>query len=116
MDINYFLLCKKNYNNMVSYFENIIEECDGIINELIINMKQNNDNNILYEEVKTQLSNIYTLKNQYIQEKDGISYLIKECNANIQKLCNHQLVNDSIDITPDFSEKICYCCLCEYTL
>jgi ppGpp synthetase/RelA/SpoT-type nucleotidyltranferase len=115
MDINYFLLCKKKYNNILSYFENIINECDDIINELITNMQQKNDDNI-YEHVKTQLSNIYTLKNQYIQEKERINYLIKECISNIQKLCNHQFVNDSIDITPEFSEKICYCTLCEYTI
>ena len=115
MDINYFLLCKKKYNNIVSYLENIIDELDCIINELIVNIKQKNDDNI-YEDVKMKLSNIYDLKNQYIQEKERISYLIKDCYTNIQKLCNHQFVNDSIDITPEISEKICYCSLCEYTI
>ena len=114
MDINYFLLCKKNYNNMISYFENIIDECDCIINELI-NMHQNNDNNI-YEELERQFSNIYSLKNRYIKERDRISYLIKDCNTNIQILCKHEYVNDSIDITPDSSKNICYCTICEYTI
>jgi DNA repair ATPase RecN len=115
MDINYFLLCKKKYNNMVSYFENITDECDCIINELIINMQQKNDDNI-YEEVKTQLSNIYSLKKQYNEERDRIICLIKECNINIEKMCVHDFVNDSIDISTELSKNICYCTICGYTI
>ncbi len=30
-------------------------------------------------------------------------------------LCYHKWVYDMIDISPDFSINICYCCLCDVT-
>jgi len=115
MDINYFLLCKKKYTNIIYNFENIINECDDIINE-IVDFLQNKHTIQDDESFKTRLSQTFNLKKHYIQEKEKMNYLFKECNENIQKMCNHEFINDVIDITPEFSKNICYCILCEYTI
>ena len=116
MEINFFILCKKKYNNMCCYVENIINELDSIIDEAII---ISNDNDIIdrINEIhfKTQMSSIINLKKTYVEEKEKISYLIKECDNNIINLCHHEFVDDSIDITPELSQNISYCSLCGYT-
>ena len=37
------------------------------------------------------------------------------CDKKIQELCPHDFIDDMIDITPDRSEHITYCKICEYT-
>lgn len=115
MDINYFLMCKKKYSNIIYNFENIINECDDIINEITDFLQKNHT---IHEDecLKKKLSQIFDLKKHYIQEKENMVYIFKECNENIQNMCNHEFINDVIDITPDFSQNICYCRLCEYTI
>ena len=36
-------------------------------------------------------------------------------NKKIMDLCNHEFIEDTIDITPDRSQNIRYCSICEYT-
>jgi hypothetical protein len=110
MDINYLLSCKKMYNNIIYNFENIINEIDDIVS-ISYNDKEEHEN----KNIEQHISNILMLKKIYNQEKEKISCLIDECNNNIEMICPHDFVNDSIDISPDISKNICYCSLCGYT-
>lgn len=115
MDINYFLYCKKKYNNMIYYFDNVIQEYDDIINNSISVSQNINHEDIKLLNFEIQISNMVILKKIYIEEKEKISYLIKDCNEKIMKVCIHDFIDDSIDITPELSQNISYCSLCGYT-
>ena len=47
--------------------------------------------------------------------KENIVKLKYICDKKIQELCPHDFIDDMIDITPDRSEHITYCKICEYT-
>jgi len=61
---------------------------------------------------------IYHINEKIIYYKELIIFYKKEikniCNV-LKSKCNHILVNDSIDISPDESQTIIYCELCEST-
>jgi alanyl-tRNA synthetase len=61
---------------------------------------------------------IYHINEKIIYYKELIIFYKKEikniCNV-LKSKCNHILVNDSIDISPDESLTIIYCELCETT-
>ena len=80
----------QNLNN--NYFDN---ECDNLLLKEYLNMfNDDNFNNEMIDKLKN-------LKN-YIKNK-------------INNKCEHEWVNDTIDIDPDRSEEICYCVKCEVT-
>jgi hypothetical protein len=54
------------------------------------------------EHIKSKLKYINNLRNI--------------CEKKIIKLCNHEFINDVIDINPEKSQNITYCKICEYTL
>lgn len=67
------------------------------------------------EEMKSREKNIH-INEKIIYYKELIIFYKKEikniCNV-LKSKCNHILVNDSIDISPDESQNIIYCELCE---
>ena len=46
---------------------------------------------------------------------ENIKALKQICDEKIFELCEHEFIDDMIDITPDRSEKITYCGCCGYT-
>jgi hypothetical protein len=53
-----------------------------------------------------------------ICEKDrneDYQYIVSQIGIFLQKYCNHEIVKDLIDTTPDTSETIHYCMVCEET-
>jgi hypothetical protein len=110
MSLETFLLYKKNMNNILGYTEIIISSFDEILSALnnILITNKIPDNNIICEIVK-----IKEIKNTYIKNKNEIEIDIENCDCEIYKICNHDYIEDYIDITPDISQKICYCSICE---
>jgi hypothetical protein len=93
-NIDYFLFLKKQYINIFNYLTEIINS---------------------YEEMLLY-SNDYLLQyNKYKNELSEIKHLINNVNFSICQLCEHNFVEDEIDLTPDLSQKIVYCSICEYT-
>lgn len=95
----------------------------------LLEQKQKKQNMIT--QIETTINNLDKLKSSektrekiiHINEriiyfKDLIIFYKKEikniCNV-LKSKCNHILVNDSIDISPDESQSIIYCELCEST-
>jgi hypothetical protein len=79
---------------------NNIIESDDCLNPIIWNLPQNINN----------------LNKKFFYHKiQAINYLKKKCDEQIEQLCSHNFIEDTIDITPDFSKNIKYCCICEYT-
>ena len=85
-NIDYFLFLKKKY-----------------INTEIINS---------YEQISFHNDDcILQYKNDVLE----IKYKINDLNHTISHMCNHNFVEDEIDVALDRSEKIEYCTICEYT-
>jgi hypothetical protein len=53
------------------------------------------------------------IKRNCILERIQILNLIDICNSYIKCLCNHEFIDDNIDIDPDNSQVITYCRICE---
>ncbi len=95
----------------------------------LLEQKQKKQNMIT--QIETTINNLEDLKpnektrdkiihinDKIIYYKELIIFYKKEikniCNV-LKSKCNHILVNDSIDISPDESQTIIYCELCEST-
>ena len=100
MSLDYFLSCKKEYIKIVQHLEYIIQTLDTIhyisLNEIPNNCNQENNN-----------KSFFTYKIKHFQD------LINNCNNNLEKLCCHNYVDDTIDIDEDRSQNITYCTICE---
>ena len=99
MSLHYFLSCKRNYIKIIQKLEYIIETLDDI-NYMSISECPNN-----YNQGKNK--EFFTEKIKYFQD------LINNCNNELDHLCCHNYVDDVIDITPDRSQSITYCTICE---
>ena len=92
--IDYFLFLKKKYIHVFNYLTEIINA---------------------YEELSVYNNDFLQSSNKYKDELSEIKYLINSVNKTICELCEHNFVEDEIDISPDKSQKIEYCKICEYT-
>jgi len=93
-NIDYFLFLKKKYVNISSYLNEIINS---------------------YEEITFYNNDFLLQYNKYKNELSEIKHLINNINDSICHICKHEFVEDEIDLTPDLSQKIEYCQICEYT-
>jgi hypothetical protein len=107
MSINYYLFCRESYNRVINSLEdiiNIFEEIDESIKEEKLQLKSDA---ILLNQSHNKL--FFSFKKQDIQVLKNI------CDKKILEICNHTFIEDTIDITPDRSQNIRYCSICEYT-
>ena len=89
-------------------YQNILNNINEIIytyNEIKTANIQNNLNDTITEEIQ-----YYEAK--YKELSNSILYI----NSIITKECQHNYIDDVIDITPELSQRITYCTLCEHTL
>ena len=89
MEINYFLSEKRKLTDVLVY-----------LNEIKI-IHYNNKNLIDFKSVNNEINEI----NETLLSLNKCIFLI----------CEHNFVDDLIDITPDVSKHITYCTVCEYT-
>ena len=99
MSLHYFLSCKRNYIKIIQKLEYIIEILDDI-NYMSLNEFPNNCN-------KEYNKSFFTYKIQHFQD------LIDNCNDNLEKICCHNYIHDTIDIDVERSQDIIYCSICE---
>ena len=107
MSLNYYLFCKKSYDKIISDLENIIstfEEIDEFA-------KEEKD----FSTSDTVSSNQTHNKFFFYERKEHIRILRELCSMKIFKMCNHEFIEDTIDIDLDRSKNIRYCNICEYT-
>jgi len=99
--LDYFLFMKKKYENILQNLIGINNTYQEILESDIIKGRY------LEYEIKS--------KNKCNKQIDEIKYYIKQIEIEIYQICEHQFIEDEIDITPDTSQKIKYCSICEYT-
>ena len=99
----YFLSLKKKYSNMLIYLQEIHYLYNSILDIHEANNKLD-EYNLIYNKILNISEEISETKNfLYNIEKD------------IQDNCDHNFVDDVIDIHPDKSVNIKYCTICEFT-
>ena len=100
MRLNYFMLCKKMVKNNILLIDEIISNFETMYHDC---------NEIEHSK------NILRLREEYIIKKKEQIQLIEIYKDKIYKLCNHEFIDDEIDITPERTQKITYCTICEST-
>ena len=110
MDIYNFLLYKKKLNSNLVYNESIINSFDELLDKLDHILKTDTSN---IDKIINEILQINEIKLTYICKKDTIEQQIINCDNQIYKCCEHEFVEDYIDVTPDISKKIVYCTICE---
>ena len=109
MNINFFLSSRRKYEHIKSHLTDIINMYEELIKETTIELK--------YQLVETNEINILKeLKNDYSYKRDCIEKCHYRINEHIRLNCEHNFVEDSIDIDCERSQNITYCTICEYTL
>ena len=107
MSLEYYLFCRKKYQYIVKYLDSIDELYDDIINTTFDSNIIENEN---YYFFLSQRNN-----NSLAEMKENIILLKNICDEKIIELCEHEFIDDTIDITPDKSENITYCRICSFT-
>jgi hypothetical protein len=105
MNIIFYLSLKKNYEKIKSNLENIINSYNEINYISTSNKNSNINPNIIFE---SNDDIIY-----YKKKLNDINFQIKIIYNLLSITCNHNFVEDTIDITPDESKNIIYCSICE---
>jgi hypothetical protein len=107
MSLEYYLYCRKEYNDIISYIDAIIEKYD-LINDITIS--EPNLDAEHYKIFKTEHNKLF-----FLERQKQIKEFKKLCNEEIMKLCEHDFEVDLIDIKPEVCMCIEYCKICEYT-
>lgn len=102
MNLEYYLYCRKSYENIIRNLEDIIYNYDCIFDKT---------SNKEFGNEEDYLNNKFFFMNKLKYTED----LKNICTQKINELCLHNFVEDYIDITPDVSKQIVYCTICEYT-
>lgn len=110
MALQYYILCKKMYENNIILMQEMIHNFEIILNESN-NIVHNLPNN-LNTYASNANSHIFFLNSKL----EGLNIAKSNCEKIINKLCQHNYVKDSIDITPEKSVNVQYCNICETTL
>ena len=107
MSLEYYLYCKKKYNDIICYIDSIIENYD-LINDITISEQDLDAEH--YQIFKPEHNKLF-----FIDKLKQVEQLKKICDKKVIELCKHDFVDDLIDITPEKSKYIRYCRICEYT-
>jgi predicted translin family RNA/ssDNA-binding protein len=100
MDINYFLSSKKKLQKILSHLNEI--------KEIYCEIQIETCEDISYEYITQEVD-------EYEKKISELKLEIEHLNQFIFSNCEHTFVEDVIDITPDRSQNITYCTVCEYT-
>ena len=106
MRLEYYLCCRKEYEDIINYLNEIIKKY-----EIISDVTATECNLEGYYEIFQPEHN----KNFFIDKLNHISQLKKICDRKVIELCEHEFIKDVIDIDPERSQTIIYCKICEYT-
>jgi len=111
MSLEYYLLCKTKYDVIILNLKEIIENYNDIFSftsELDIKNER-----YMVDDDEVHPVNF---KDRISTELIYVNRCRNLCQQQIHKLCNHEFVNDTIDINPECSQNITYCRICEYTI
>ncbi|MFY7731603.1 MAG: hypothetical protein ACOVRN_18935 [Flavobacterium sp.] len=97
MSVEYYLLSRKTYDHMIAHLEAILELQNTLDEHPDSKFGNPLDVTYYHEEIQ-----------RFIQLKDM-------CSRRIMELCEHDYIDDEIDVGPETSQKITYCQICEHS-
>ncbi len=110
MSLEYYLFCKEQYEEQIRNIDAIFLSQDMIQNYTkLANIDK------IDKHLETNQLFVYTKNNELVKQRERISKLKDICIQQIKTHCNHNYVDDYIDISPECSQKITYCTICEHT-
>jgi hypothetical protein len=107
MSLEYYLFCRKKYDDILYNIENILYSYEHIT-------EQTFDENML-DPSHNDIFKPYHNIQYFIEQKEVITQIRKNYELKINAMCNHEMEDDLIDITPDESKHISYCTICGFT-
>jgi predicted DNA-binding protein (UPF0278 family) len=109
MSIDYFLHSKNIYKNIEFHLKDI-----SSLYEEFIELTEREEITFKYHK-EDDINFLKKTKEEYEEKIKQIHFFKDYVNKRIVEICNHEFVNDLIDISPDKSKQIEYCTHCEYT-
>ena len=110
MDIFFLIKLRKKYLSVQNQLENIIEEYNSIIHDPQALLGLHMESPIFSDS--TQL---IKKKNLIQEELIYVKQTISKLQIKIQSICQHEFIDDLIDIDCEKSKHITYCRKCEFT-
>ena len=108
MDIFFYIEMKKKNEILIKQLEETVTS----YNEIISCINENCD----YNYINVDLINFYNNLCVECEQQIIILKKMKKVNDNIMyEKCEHNFINDIIDINPEKEQTICYCTNCELT-
>ena len=108
MCLYYFLMCKKTIEANQIFIDELISNYETMYYVLVKQYECMSECNE-HEYYK----NILKARAEFINKKKENEELLTLCKTKIYNLCEQNFINDEIDVTPDRSQKITYCTICE---
>jgi hypothetical protein len=108
MSLDYYLFCRWSYKKIIENLDAVIFTFEG-----------------LSTCASSEASRVYAIKPDIFVAEKNVHWAIEKkrfvedqlalCETRINELCNHDFVEDDIDIAYDKCQHIRYCKICEYT-
>ena len=108
MSLNYFLLCKELTEDNILYIDNLITNYHTMYTELLKHYDCMSDCNEFQH-----YRNILRLLQECTDKKKEQQQLIELYKYRIYNLCEHNFIDDVIELTHERSQIITYCTICE---
>ena len=108
MSLEYYLLCKKNFDSIIANLTVIIDNYENIFS--YTHELDMADSECLLDKFQPIDS-----KEQFKIRLNYAKYCSIYCYRKAQQACSHEFVTDMIDINPERSQNITFCRICEYT-
>jgi hypothetical protein len=108
MSLEYYLLCKKNFDCIIANLNEIIEKYDDIF--FNTDGLDTVDSEYLLDKIQ-----LIDSKEKFNIKLNDAKYCRAYCYRKAQQVCSHEFITDLIDINPERSQNITYCRICEYT-
>lgn len=106
MSLEYYLFCRKQYDDIIKGLDEILEKYELMC---VITTAECVERD--YYEILQPHDN----KHLFTEKLRHARKCRKLCEQKILELCEHNYITDIIDITPDRSQQITYCSICEHT-
>jgi hypothetical protein len=106
MSVEYYLSCKTNFDSIVANLKETIENYDDIFsntNKLEVNERKSLHGKFQPTDSKTQIET----------QLNFAKYCANYCKQKLKQICVHEFVRDTIDNSPERSQNITYCRICE---
>jgi len=108
MSLEYYLFCRKQYDDIIRQLDEILGKYEFMC---VMTTAEGSALERDYYDIFRPHDNKYF----FMENLRHIQKCRKLCDQKVLTLCNHEYVTDMIDLTPERSQEITYCTICEHT-